>query len=160
MSRFRNETTLSFIIKGLMPYTRPNMLLAFKPGAFFAELEKVSNKNTQTIKNEYYKAIKRGYVELTDDGSPVVTSKGQARLQKYSPTKLKDSQLLVVFDIPEVDKNKRQQFRLLLKQLKFRQVQRSVWITSYDSRDYLRQEIQRLKLADNIVIYEAHDLKL
>ena len=65
---------------------------------------------------------------------------------------------MVIFDIPEVNKYKRQQLRLLLKQLEFKQVQKSVWVSQKDSREYLNAEIKRLNLNKDVLLFECHSI--
>lgn len=65
---------------------------------------------------------------------------------------------MIVFDIAEADRRKRDHLRLLLKELSFRQVQKSVWITKFDHREYLQAEIKALGLEKEVQAYEANPL--
>lgn len=155
-----NETTASYILKALIPYTDANLNLAFKPSAFFFDLEKLSNRKRQTVINAYYNLVKQGFITIDDAGMPRLTEKGRRSVVDYKAIKLKgDVVLMVLFDIPETERFKRDRLRLLLHELSFRQVQKSVWVSEYDYREYLRAEIKKQGLGECVLVYEAHKLK-
>lgn len=66
---------------------------------------------------------------------------------------------MVIFDIAEKDRAKRSHLRLLLKELSFQQVQKSVWISSQDHREYIQVEIDALNLKESVLLYEARQLR-
>lgn len=152
--------TTKFIIEGFIPYTKANLLLSFKPYAFFNELEKKHRINSRTVRSAYYRLIQRGYIEL-QDGRPQLTAKGRAKASLYSPQKLQgNAWLLVSFDIPEGERHKRSHLRLLLRELSFTKIQQSLWATKFDYREYLLAEITEHALEDYVIIFEAHWLTL
>lgn len=153
------KTTTEYILWSLIPYTEPNLKLTFKPSAFFYDLEKISRKNHQTIKNAYYKAQRDGLIVFDDDGMPRLTDKAKRKAKLFKPEKLKDAVLVVMFDVPEEEKNKRQRLRLLLKELSFKQIQKSVWTCEYDYREYVRSEIKDQELQDYVLFYEARQIQ-
>lgn len=141
-----------------MPYTRANVKLTFKPSAFFDDLEKLSKMKRRTLQASYYRAIRQGLVTI-ESGQPHISEEGLRLLRPFKPLKLTQSKLMVIFDIAERDRFKRQQLRLLLRELRFTQVQRSVWQSSFDSRDHLLEAIQQLGLSDEVLIYEVSPIK-
>ncbi len=161
------KPTTIHILKGLLPYTQENVLLSFKPSSFFNELESISRKQgshaqrikASTYRQSYYRAIKKGLININQQGQPSITELGEAQLSIYEPKQLPGAVLLVIFDIEEREKAKRHELRLLLRMLKFRLIQRSVWSSQYDSREILAKEIQRLGLDDSVVVYEARDIR-
>lgn len=155
----KSNTSLSFIIRGLIPYTRENILLSFRPSQFFFELSKQSNKNVETYKSAYYRAINKGYIELGEDGVPRITDKGQKYIKVFEPKKLKKSKVMVIFDIPESDRWKRSRLRLSLKEYRFVQIQKSVWVSEYDCIDLFKSEIDHLKLKEDVRIFEVSEIK-
>jgi DNA-binding transcriptional regulator PaaX len=121
-------------------------------------LEKISNKKFRTLQNAYYAAVKDDVIRIDKNGHVHIAEEMLALLKPYQPEKLRGSFLLIIFDIPETDRWKRQQLRSLLRQLQFKQIQKSVWQSSSDSRVYLKQEIKRLGLETEIILYEARKL--
>lgn len=155
----RERSSAGYILKALIPYSDANLKLLYKPSAFFYELEKISQYKKASLQNSFYQLKRKGLVELID-GVPHVTKKGYAKLQVYQPAKLQKSCLMVIFDIPERDRRKRQQLRTLLRELRFTRLQQSVWVSEYDARDYLKAEVQALRLKDHVQIFESHHLTL
>lgn len=155
------DSALIYILEGLIPYTAANLKLAFKPNLFFNDLEKISRKKRQTLRNAYYKAQKQGLIGLDHEAIPRLTAKGRKRITPYVPKHhSKGACLMVAFDIPEAERWKRRRLRLLLKELSFTQVQKSLWVSSYDHRDYLAAEIKQYGLEKFVAIYEATRLRI
>ncbi|MBW3568955.1 hypothetical protein KY385_02385 [Candidatus Parcubacteria bacterium] len=158
--KYRSSTR--YILSGLIPYTEANVKLSFKPSAFFNDLEKLDRvySNKKALQNAYYRSIKKGLVELSDDGIPRLTDKGRRRIREYEPKKIKNGKLMVVFDIPEAQRLNRNRLRTLLKELDFKQVQKSVWISNNDSREYLKLEIKQNKLENFVEVFEARSINI
>jgi DNA-binding transcriptional regulator PaaX len=131
--------------------------LIFRPQHFFADIAKLQKLKENTVRNAYYRSLKQGLIELSA-GKPKLTAKGVRKVQPYLSEKLTGSYLMVVFDIPERERTARRNLRLLLKELSFRQVQKSVWISNRDHRKYLVKEIKRLKLHPQVILYESRQL--
>jgi DNA-binding transcriptional regulator PaaX len=165
MSIFKPDSTTRYVLLGLLPYTDTNSKLSYKPNIFFNELEKLSKAragrhiSSSTIRTTYYRAQKQNYISIDESGSPHITSVGHRRLTPYVPKKLKGAKLLVTFDIPENQRYKRSQLRLVLVELNFHQIQQSVWISDYDGTEILKQEIDFLNIENDVVIYEAREIK-
>lgn len=152
------RSTTHYVLSGLIPYTEANIKLAFKPTAFFNDLEKLNKHKIKrsTLCSSYYQAIKDGLVRINDTGIPRLTEEGLAQLRRYEPVKLKGAaSILVIFDIPEENRYQRQQFRTLLRELRFTQVQKSVWQSEHDILEYLLPEIKRLRLREYVQVYES-----
>lgn len=153
----KKSSTTYYVIKALIPYTDENLKLIFMPAEFFKKLKEQSDFNERSLQNSFYKLMKEGSVQL-EDGRPLLTEKGVELLELYEPELLKNASLMVVFDIPESERNKRYMLRSLLKQLRFVQIQKSVWLTKYECRKYLAAEIDDLDLSDYVQIYESRRL--
>lgn len=148
---------LFYVLKGLIPYTRENMLLSFRPGRYFDELEEVSGYPKQTIKTAYYRAKKSGYIEKGT--SSRLTNLGNQKLQPFLAKKLRGGgKLMVIFDIPREHNGLRRQFRALLKEWGFIKIQQSVWATSFDHVESVRTAVDELGLQDYVQLYEAAKL--
>lgn len=151
----RERSALVYVLVALIPYSKPNLLLAYKPGLFFRELEKVSRYKQSTLRAAYWRAQKEGLIE-TNKNLSVLTVKGQRKIAPFMAEKLKnDARLMVIFDIPEDQKAKRQKLRQILKKWQFRQVQKSVWMTGKDYREELVDLIKELNLIGCVEIYEC-----
>lgn len=143
-----------FVLKSLIPYSKESMLLGFSPNRFFNELEHLDKYSRKEIRNSFYNAKRNSYI--TDSPIPKLTAKGRQRLQPYIATKLKgDIRLMVIFDIPEEKAWLRRRFRTLLRELKFKQTQQSVWVTVYDHREVLREACNELELHDYVQVHES-----
>lgn len=154
----RKKSSTQYILEALIPYSKANMQLVFKPSRFFTELEKLDQVKEQTARTSFYRAIKKGLIELDDQGVPRLTNRGKRRILPFSAPKLKGAQLMIIFDIPEADRWKRGHLRALLHELSFKQVQKSVWISPHDHRELLKMEIEELGLKKEIRLFEARDL--
>ncbi len=65
------------------------------------------------------------------------------------------AQLMVIFDIPENQKAKRQQLRGVLKKWQFNHVQKSVWVTNKDYKKELELLIKELDDGEHVELYEC-----
>ncbi len=155
-------TITYYLLGALVPYTEPNLKLSFQPSAFFDDLEKISRLKASraSLRTAYHRAIKKGLIELDGHGLPRLSAKGQRKIKPFHAKKLKGAKLMVVFDIPEIDRLKRNRLRLLLRELSFQQVQKSVWMSENDHREYLKAEIKEYKLEKYVEVLEARSIKL
>lgn len=170
MSKYElSNSALKYVLDSLVPYTDANMKLSFSPSTFFADLEKIDwlksmNKqksskyqsySKQSIKSAFYQAKRRSLITYKDD-MPHLTEKGRVALKPYSPRYLgAQSCIIVTFDIPEQERHKRKILRLLLKELKFEQIQQSVWRSQYDHIKLLQNEVRSLGIEQCVHIYES-----
>lgn len=148
-----------FILRGLLlPLSHENLLLSFKPSQFFYELSRVSPYSEETIKTAYYRARRHGLVDVSDV-TPRLTPKGRRLAAPFQTTKVsRQGKLLVIFDIPETQAYKRNEFRRLLQRLGFSQVQLSVWMSEYDHRQVVLEAIEELGLDAYVKFFEAAQL--
>ena len=77
------------------------------------------------------------YRRIGDRLQVCLTSRGAARLlierMQHIKERLTPGELcVVIFDFPETERNHRNQWRRFLKLLRFRQLQKSVWVTDRD----------------------------
>lgn len=107
------------------------------------------------LQNTFYQARKAGLIDIDSRKQPFLTGRGQSMVDLYQPQKLENSQLMVIFDIPEQLASKRRSLRRTLQDLKFRQIQLSVWVTEYDCKDYLTSELAWLGIGEYVQMYEA-----
>ena len=152
------RSTTHYILSGLVPYTEANIKLAFKPSAFFNDLERLDQEKRRagTLRVSYYRAVKQGLVCVDDVGMPQLTKAGLQQLRRYEPRKLKGAaSVLVVFDIPEEERRLRSRLRALLRELRFTQIQQSVWRSEYDVVDYLVEGLRQDGLSEYVEVHES-----
>ncbi len=146
---------MAYVLAALVPYTAPNMKLAFSPKQFFSELESISRYKRATLQKALWEAQRRGLIDRTQQ-TITITSKGNRYLEPYVAERLgKDARLMVIFDVPEERAFARRQLRAMLRAWHFEQVQRSVWISRYDHRQALKELIDELKIKDCVKVYEV-----
>jgi DNA-binding transcriptional regulator PaaX len=151
----RNKSVLSEILLGLMPYTGQNGKLITKPKQFIYDLERLKNRNKRSVQCALSRAENYGYLDITDKVI-TITDKGLNYLDEFSPDKLLGNVgLMVVFDIPEQKRVRRNQFRDYLKRLNFVQVQKSVWVSNYDLERPVRKIAKKLLINEDVKIYEC-----
>lgn len=149
------KTALEYVISGLIPYTKENMLLSFKPNKFFYELEKISRYKERTLRSAMARAQENGYI-IREKELIKITEEGLRKIQPFRPKRLKKNVLLmIIFDIPEDRKIARQRLRRLLRRWKFTQTQKSVWTSHYDYKDPLRKFIKTLDVEKFVELFEA-----
>jgi DNA-binding transcriptional regulator PaaX len=156
--RRKKQSALIFVLKAFIPYSRENLMLAYKPNKFFYELEKTSKYKQMTLKNAYWRAKKQGFIQESEE-LVRLTAKGQKEIQPFIAQKLSNnSKLMVIFDIPEQNAAKRRKFRDILKLWDFVQIQKSVWVTDSDYRELLIEAVAELSLSGCVEIYESNRL--
>lgn len=150
----KQQSATILILKALVPYTKQNLQLAFHPNEFFNELERSSQFSRHTLEQSYNRA--KNQKLLMQDERPYLTSAGRQIVQPFIAKKLSQGgKLMVIFDIPEDFSATRRRFRSLLKYLEFSQVQRSVWISSYDHKEVLIEAIDEFHINAWVQLYEA-----
>jgi len=122
-----------------------------------------------SYKSHYYeqtlrKMLKAGEIErIIKKGEPYfrITSQGNIKLVREVPLgkrigKSWDGKWrMVIFDIPEISKVKRENLRKKLKELGLAQWQKSVYITPFDVGQELAEYLVATNLADNAIVLEA-----
>src|SRR3989344_2589051 len=151
----RERYPLAYVLIGLIPYSKPNMLLAFKPGEFFRELEKVSRYKRSTLESAYYRAQQDQLIKLNKKIIRL-TEQGRHKIAPFVAKKLRGkSYLLVIFDIPEDRTDTRRKFRQVLKEWQFIQVQKSVWLSDRDLGKEVAKIVKEMGLSQHVQIYES-----
>lgn len=149
-------SALTYVLLGLIPYTNPNLKLAFRPHQFFNDLEQISRLSRRTLQAAYYRGRSRGLITSPDEKNISLSLPARRIVQPFIAKRLSNGgQLMVIFDIPEDFAGKRTQLRRLLRELGFHQIQLSVWMSDMDHTDLLRDTIRELYLDNWVQIYEA-----
>lgn len=156
--KVKQKSALIFVLKGLIPYSQENIMLAFKPNRFFNELEEVSNYKRQTLEQAFRKARSQEYITIKHN-LVHITQAGEKILRPFVAQHLPDQgELMIIFDIPEDMKTARAQLRRVLRSWHFNQIQKSVWVTTYDHRKSLKELADELNISDYLRIFECAEL--
>ena len=161
MEQAKPPSALAFVLKAMIPYSRQNLMLGLAPNRFFNELEKVSSHKRQALEQAARRAIEQGLIEKAKDRSLRLTELGRRAALPYVAEHLpQNGRLMVIFDIPENLATSRKQLRRLLKKWGFEQVQKSVWLTSYDHRESVSLAVDELELQSFVELYECFALPI
>ncbi len=128
-------------------------------------LDRKKKVKRQTISTILWRLKQQGLVERTGAKKIArwqVTPKGKQELKRQSSSDGKLSKpdgitRLVIFDIPEYDRRKRDAIRLELVGCGFSQLQKSVWIGYCPLPEDFITLIETLELSDNIHIFSVRD---
>lgn len=151
----RERSALVYVLIALIPYSKPNLLLSYKPSLFYRELEKISRYKESALRAAYARAREQKLVEHNKNLIQL-TAKGRRKIAGFVAEKLEgDAKLMIIFDIPEDQSGKRQKFRNILKNWQVVQVQKSVWVTNKDFRDELHELIREMDLQGFVELYEC-----
>ena len=151
----RERSALVYVLIALIPYSKPNLLLSYKPGLFYQELERISRYKEKTLKAAYERAQQQGLIERQEN-LVRLTAKGRRKIAPFVAENLGGSAYpMVIFDIPEDKINTRRKFRSVLIEWNFRQIQKSVWMTGKDLRDEVVEVVKEMNLGEYVQIYES-----
>lgn len=153
MKPIKKQSAIAYILKALIPYSSQSIMLGFKPNQFFNELEKISRYNRRALEEAARRAERRGLIQQNKEKYLQLTELGKRQALPFIAKKLTDSQMMVIFDIPE--DGPRRQFRQLLRSWDFMLVQKSVWISKYDHRESVATAIDTLNLEGFVRVYEC-----
>jgi len=103
----------------------------------------------------------RGLLKKDKQQAWYVTSKGKAFFEsrnayKYFESKTKDSakkDYMIIFDIPESQRSKRDWLRYQIKQLHFVQIQKSVWNGPSPLPVGFLDYLEEIKIRDNVKVF-------
>ncbi|MBI4262080.1 CRISPR-associated endonuclease Cas2 [Candidatus Uhrbacteria bacterium] len=99
---------------------------------------------------------KRVYIALTEKGKHLVLKERM----HTAPACMSNECIIVIFDVPERERRVRRQFRLFLKQCKFTQLQKSVWMHGCDVLDAMREFIRDTKSERWVRVFRAHNVSM
>lgn len=108
--------------------------------------KKSVNKKDPRFKNAFYYLKNRGYLEIRKKNHQIyiaLTAQGRKRAGKYliddlkikEPKKWDKKYRIVMFDIPNIARIKRDALRGKLKELGFYRLQQSVWVNPYECKE-------------------------
>ncbi|MFH1656884.1 MAG: hypothetical protein ABH919_00215 [bacterium] len=121
------------------------------PKIIFRELKKkkyLQEKNNQ-FNNAFYYMRRKGYLDIQEKNKQIyisLTADGRKKADKYTIDNLEIQKQkhwdgkyrIIIFDIPDATRVKREAFRGKLKELGFHQLQKSVWVHLYDCQKEIK----------------------
>lgn len=131
--------------------------------------KEIQKELRQKYYNLIYKLKKSGLIEekiKKDKKFFVLTKKGKDRLPRLKkrekeklpeisyPKQENNKFVVVIFDIPEVEKRKREWLRGALRSLGFKIIQKSVWVGKVKIPKEFLDDLFKLKLIDFVQIFE------
>ena len=104
----------------------------------------------QKNKRKFWSLTKKGESKLT-----LLRERNKKRLPEISYQKeTSDRAVLVIFDIPETEKRKRDWLRVALDNLGFKMIQKSVWLGKVKIPQEFLDDLREIKLIDFVEIFE------
>ena len=134
--------TLSFAALSGIAIAAPNALQALQKLGLIDLIGKNSNRSL-------YSLVKQGYVEFKTGSSGkkflTITEKGKKKLRSFElndfklkkPKRWDKKWRIIIFDIKEKERKKRNELRNYLYRIGFKKLQNSVWVYPYDCEDLL-----------------------
>lgn len=119
--------------------------------------------NELTIENirKYFDSLRRrGYIEISKNNNSVCfTDKAKLKIVDKIAEKMskENKYYFISFDIPEISRTNRNQFRRTIKRMGFREVQKSLWVCDRNVGELVEIAAKEYKVNDYIV-YIVSDL--
>ena len=165
---------LSVISNYYLVAMRPGLLLNREYISYQIEKDFINIKKWIVDKKINYalsKLAKQGYIVLnrSDNGEIhiTITQRGYDLIKyhkiscgeiKYN--KLKDGKIIVMFDVPEKFRTKRNMLRNFLKLYGYKEIQKSIFISEYDNYEDLKWIIKFFELSDCVKIGRYIEYKI
>lgn len=121
---------------------------------YFAQNCKTEISNRQ-ISQMVYDLKRKKYIEFGKGDSVKLTEKAKIKIiDKISNTKVRDGKYrLISFDIPEIKKSNRNNFRRAIKRIGFKQVQKSLWVSDRNVGDLVDLAIKEYEVDDYVAYF-------
>ncbi|MEK7186917.1 MAG: CRISPR-associated endonuclease Cas2 [Patescibacteria group bacterium] len=156
--------TLSFAALSGIAIAAPNALQALQKLGLIDLIGKNSNRSL-------YSLVKQGYVEFKTGSSGkkflTITEKGKKKLRSFElndfklkkPKRWDKKWRIIIFDIKEKERKKRNELRNYLYRIGFKKLQNSVWVYPYDCEDLLMLLKADLELGRNLLYVVAEEIE-
>jgi|SRR3989344_4610458 len=129
-------------------------------------IKRAGSVNRKRYYNSLYQLKQSGMVEMTKKNNQLflkLTNKGElkaliAKIKIPNKTRWDGKWRFVIFDIPEVSKQKRDQLRRLLKQAGFKKIQSSVFASPYPIAREAIEYLKKVKLKKYIKFLRVDEI--
>jgi len=128
--------------------------------SYYKTVSEESKNFKDNIRSTLKHALSKKYISIKKSHL-VITKKGLQKLKSEYPNlyfnrKKWDKKIrLVIFDVQEINRLKRNQLRRLLKRLGFIMIQKSVWLSAYNQFDVIKRWAKENKLEEKILLIET-----
>lgn len=117
----------------------------------------IRNYISRLYKKGYISKIRKGrniFIRLTADFWKIEKSSITVKKEHYKK-RWDGKWRILIYDIPESIKHRRESLRQFIRELGFGMVQESCWVSSYDYSDVLYDFLQKKKILDYVCMYEG-----
>ena len=141
-----------------------SFLEIFLSASLFYQRARWHQFQKRKLQGDLWRLKKFGYLErITEKGEAKfkLTEKGRDKLVGLYPVALLANRdwdgkwRLVIFDIAEVKRNRRDRLRKSLRRLGLGMMQESVWVTPYDLGESLRSTLLKEGFREEVIVLEA-----
>jgi len=112
-------------------------------------------KKLSKLKQKNYIHKKDGIWEVTDQGKEYYSAKNNFIYFKSTFSEHTSKEYLVIFDIPESERRKRNYIRYQLQKYHYEQLQRSVWYGPGPLPKEFLLHLEKINVRKNILIFKA-----
>lgn len=104
-----------------------------------------------------YRLKKSNYIHVDENDSVRLTNRAKMKIvDKVSDASIADKKCrLVSFDIPEIKRTNRNNFRRAIKRMGFRQVQKSLWVSNRNIGDLVEAAAKEYQVTDYVAYFVA-----
>lgn len=162
---FYNPDSFSSKVLDFVEYIVGATYIAFSRETLFAKINMDAQAEGYKLIKTLYKLEKENFIKKTVSGQYKLTRKGINRInfQKFFKLSFEHKKRdgfwrLVIFDIPEKEKRKRELLRQKLKEFDFYMIQKSVFVSPYICEKEIEQLCDILNLRNGVCVVVVKDL--
>ena len=126
------------------------------------QLAKIKMRQSRKFYSTLRQLVIRNVIKKSGNNSYRLTLKGLVKIQRIKWQQMKkkkgDAWILVIFDIPEKQRKRRDLFRKCLYELGFVKIQRSVFISEYDVYKEVKELAKNCDLKKYVKIFHIRKL--
>lgn len=121
---------------------------------YFADEFSTNKFDNNKLSKSIYQLKRSGYLAFEGD-SVKLTNKAKMKIVDKIAAKSSESKKyhLVSFDIPEIMRTQRDQFRKAIKRMGFKQIQKSLWVTTKEIGDLVEAAAEEYKVEDYVAYF-------
>ncbi|MEK7658592.1 MAG: hypothetical protein AAB352_01880 [Patescibacteria group bacterium] len=149
-SNFSRKILEYLLVVGIISVAATSPLFLYRLAKIMFKESKYKQKNDyEKFRSAFYYLKRKGLIKIEEDGFDIKiipTEKGIKIMKRYQILELRikkpkkwDGKIRVVaFDIPNIQRTKRDAFRRKLKELGFYSSQKSVWLHPFDCKNEIK----------------------